>query len=79
MTAFIISSASKLKRGDKVQVIELKQEICFQVFADDIVNNLVAGNSVLRSHPAERRKLRVCNSPSYCSGLTDVYISKEME
>lgn len=34
MAAFIISSASKLKRGDKMRVIELKQEICFQVFAD---------------------------------------------
>lgn len=34
-------------------MIELKQEICFQVFADDVLNNLAAGNSVLHSHPAE--------------------------
>jgi len=32
-----------------MQVTELRQEICFQVFADDVVNNLVAGNSVLQS------------------------------
>lgn len=77
MTAFIISSASKLRRGYEMQVTELKQEICFQVFADDVLNNLVAGNRVLRSHPAEKGKLKVCNSLSYCFGLADVYISKE--
>lgn len=57
MTAFITSSVSKL--GDEMQVIEMKQEIFFQVFADDTLNNLVAGNSVSSSHSAQRRKLRV--------------------
>lgn len=44
MTALITSSVSRL--GDKMQVIEMKQEIFFQVFVDDTFNNLVAGNSV---------------------------------
>lgn len=60
-------------------MIELKQEICFQVFADDVLNNVVAGNSVLRSQPREKWKLGVCNSLSYCSALADVYISEEVE
>lgn len=59
-----------------MKLIELKQEICFQVFAADVLNNLVAGNRVLHSHLAKRRKLKVCNSPTYSSGLTDVYTGK---
>lgn len=57
MTAFITSSVSRLE--DKMQVIEMKQEIFFQVFVDDTLNNLVAGNNVSCSHSAEKRKLRV--------------------
>lgn len=52
MTAFITSSVSRLE--DKMQEIEMKQEIFFQVFVVDTLNNLVAGNSVSCSHSAER-------------------------
>lgn len=34
---------------------------------------------MLHSHLAERKKLKVCNFPTYSSGLTDVYTVKEME
>lgn len=34
---------------------------------------------MLHSHLAERKKLKVCNSPTCSSGLTDVYAGKETE